>query len=209
MRLKAKTHKHIYEEFKKIRPDVPYIMFKEVVSTFNKLAMEEVINNGNTLSLGKGLGDIFIAKIDRNYSKPTIDWGNSVKDENGKIIQFAYHNDPWYLRFYWHKKYKKYSARNVSVYRFNVTRGKLTNPTNYVVKLVNALKTNPLLHYKYVVFKKEKEIEMRDVNDNFIMSFKTIREAAEYLKKPNPSNIKRVLNNPNALAYGYKWSVKY
>lgn len=54
----------------------------------------------------------------------------------------------------------------------------------------------------------EREIEQYDLNDNYITTYKNIKEAAEAMNC-TPTNIGHVLNNSNRkTACGYKWKYK-
>jgi hypothetical protein len=55
---------------------IPYWMYKEVIARFNKKVSHAVIF-GQVLNLGSKLGHLLIKKINRNYNKPVVDWGQS------------------------------------------------------------------------------------------------------------------------------------
>ena len=123
--------------------------------------MERVIE-GFVFGMGALLGDLFIAKHNRNYSstsKSAIDWNASfkLKEEleeegvetydkkerpNGKKW-FVRFDAPFYLRFYWTKKECK--VKNMTAYKFKPTRGAVGNTT----KLKQRLEGDDLAHLDY------------------------------------------------------------
>lgn len=170
---KPRTYSSVdmYKLYKKNHTDsnVPYWMFKEVLSRFNRKSSDAVIF-GSLLNLGPKLGYLMIKKINRNYKKAIPDWGESkrIKQEiidRGGIPKdkehpegedwIKFYTDSWYLRWAWVKKYVC-RIKNQSVYRFTPTAnrskksgdnslGKLGNRG----KLTLANRINPTLHTVY------------------------------------------------------------
>lgn len=159
---KSETLKTIYDHYQETTDDpLDYNKYREACELFNIYAMEEIIE-GKTLNMGAYLSTLSIIRIERNYSNPKVNWGETnklkkelleedditeddlySKDNPDGIKYFVYHTDDWYCRFYWNKKYCK--VTNKSVYSFHATRGLKGNKT----KLKEALKNNPLQHKKY------------------------------------------------------------
>lgn len=174
---KSYTAADIYKFFKQNNPKskVPYWMFKEVLTRFNKKASDTIIMGG-MLNLGNNLGYVRIKKIRRNYEKAEPNWKESNVQRRlllseGKLPKgpdhpdgenwIVFFTDPWYLRWAWIKK-GVCRVKNQSVYEFKPTsdqsrgsgdvvpevsrdRNKLGNKG----KLVLANRLNPALHHVY------------------------------------------------------------
>lgn len=171
--ISPKTHstKGMYAYYKQKNPTskIPYWMFKEVVTRFNKKSSDAIIF-GQILNIGNRIGHILIKKIGRNYRKPMIDWGESKrkkqelinqgiipKDQNNPTGEewMIFYTDPWYLRWAWGKK-RVCKVKNQTVYKFIPTSNKSKKAgDNSLSKLGNkgkltlANKLNPTLHYIY------------------------------------------------------------
>ncbi len=168
-----KTHsaKAMYAYYKKKFPTskITYWMFKEVIARHNRRASDAIIF-GSVFNLGSRLGQVFIKKIRRNYTKAVPDWGASQQRKAELIRQgitpkdqthpqgeewIIFYTDPWYLRWAWSKK-RICKVKNQTVYKFVPTSnrsktagdnslGKLGNKG----KLVLANRINPNLHTLY------------------------------------------------------------
>ena len=118
------------------------------------------ILKGNKVNLGNNLSSISIKRVERNNSKPTIDWGESntykkellkkgVKLYDNKTKEgtkwYIYYTDKDFYRYAWHKG--KCKIPNKSVYKFVPTRGVKGNKE----KLTTLLKQDDLA---YLTFKK-------------------------------------------------------
>lgn len=149
---------------------IPYWLFKTVIERYNKKISEAIIQ-GATVNLENHLGYIKIRKINRNFKKVTVNWGESNKKKaeiiaagetpkdqdnpNGKNWLIHY-TDPYYFRWAWIRKNGSSIFKNQTVYEFRPTsdpskkggevdKKKLGNRG----KLVLANKENPLLHFRY------------------------------------------------------------
>jgi hypothetical protein len=172
--IKPKTHsvKGMYAYFKDKNPttDIPYWMYNEILSRYNKKAADAVIF-GEVLNLGNTVGRILIKKIRRRYDKLEVDWGASNIRKAELIAQgitpkdpehpegenwILYHTDAWYARWAWQKRNGACKVRNQSVYKFlpssnrskkagDVSLDKLGNKG----KLALAIRCNPGLHLIY------------------------------------------------------------
>lgn len=162
--------KDMYSYFNQQNPTlkVPYWMYKEVLSRFNRKASDAIIF-GSFLNLGANLGYILIRKIKRNYDKPKPDWGESNKIKaqliaDGKTPKdqknpngeewIKFYSDPWYLRWAWMKSTCR--VKNQSVYAFAPTSNRSKKAGDNSLeklgnkgKLVLANRKNPTLHLLY------------------------------------------------------------
>jgi hypothetical protein len=151
------------------KSQIPYWMYKEVISRINKKASDAIIL-GDTFNLQNNLGYIRIKKIRRNYMKPVPDWGASNKLKAQLVAEgktpkdethpdgeewIVFFTDPWYLRWAWIKK-GVCRVKNQTVYEFRPTSNRSkTAGDNSLEKLGNkgklvlANRTNPVLHSVY------------------------------------------------------------
>ena len=68
---------HIYKDYLEANKIfVEDTIFKNICAEFN-IAIIDYILEGKTFNMGNHLSSISIREIDRNNSKPTIDWGES------------------------------------------------------------------------------------------------------------------------------------
>lgn len=126
------THE-IYNHYVECGGDLLYEDFKGIICSFNIEVMDQILE-GRELDMGKGLSRLSIMRIERDFSRPTIDWGSSnklreellaegedlySKDNPEGVKWFVYFTDDWYLRFYWEKK--RCSLKNRSAYRLDLT----------------------------------------------------------------------------------------
>lgn len=124
----------------------------------------DMLLSGKEFSMGNNLSTLSIRRIERNPSKPTIDWweSNKYKQEllaEGKELYnaesgegakwFIYYTDPWYCKYHWQKSRCKLA--NKTAYRFTPTRGLKGNKE----KLTALLKNDDLA---YLRFKKHGDI---------------------------------------------------
>lgn len=172
--IKPKTHsvRSMYGYFKEKYPDtdVPYWMYNEVLSRYNKKSADAVIF-GEVLTLGNTIGRILIKKIRRRYEKLEVDWGASRTRKADLISQgitpkdedhpdgenwILYYTDAWYARWAWQKRNGACRVKNQSVYKFLPTANRSKKAgDNSLEKLGNkgklalAIRSNPGLHLIY------------------------------------------------------------
>ena len=121
----------------------------------------QVINlvlEGKEFSMGNNLSTLSVRRIERNPSKPTIDWWESNKYKQELLAQgkelynketdegekwFIYYTDPWYCKYHWQKS--KCKLANKSAYRFTPTRGTKGNKE----KLTALLKNDDLAYLRF------------------------------------------------------------
>lgn len=123
----------IYKHYIECGGELPYTEFREIICTFNEDVIDQILD-GRELNMGKGLSRLSIMRIERDFKRPTIDWGSSnklkeellaegeelfSKDNSDGTKWFVYFTDDWYLRFYWEKK--RCSLKNRSAYRLDIT----------------------------------------------------------------------------------------
>ena len=125
---KFKTHtaKDIYKKFKNdnSNSDVTYTFFKYIVSEHNKKLINRILD-GITVNLGSKLGKLRIKKVERNFYKKTIDWGETRKLKAEGINKHVYYTDNYWFRWYWEKI--SCQIKNKSVYQFKPTAGDFGN----------------------------------------------------------------------------------
>ena len=108
--------------------------------------------------MGHNMATLSIRRIERNPSKPTIDWWESNKYKQELIAEgkelynaatesgqkwFIYYTDPWYCKYHWQKSRCKLA--NKSAYRFTPTRGIKGNKE----KLTLLLRTDDLAYLRF------------------------------------------------------------
>jgi hypothetical protein len=131
--------------------------FRGMCSDFNILIMDHLLDGGK-FNMKNNLSTISIARVERDNSKPTIDWGESnqykkeLLDEGVKLYNKStkegtkwhiYYTDKDYYRYYWNKG--KCTIPNKSVYKFIPTRGIKGNKE----KLTYLLKSDDLAYLKF------------------------------------------------------------
>lgn len=143
--LKIHRASDMYKWFRKQNPgtDITYTLFKEIISQFNKLAVEYILE-GKAVNFGSNLGSIRIKKIERKFSKArTVNWGETNKLRKQGINQMVYFVDNYYYKWHWHRSLCK--IKNKTVYIFQPTKGAGGNRQ----KLSRLLKSDDLIHTLY------------------------------------------------------------
>ena len=150
--------RHIYDDY--LKSDKKYVdsnIFKSICSEFNMMIIDYILD-GKEFNMGNNLSTLSIKGIDRNNSKPTIDWGESnlykkeilergdklFDNKTGEGVKWhIYYTDSKYYRYFWNKG--KCKIPNKSVYKFIPTRGLKGNKE----KLVNLLQEDDLAYLKF------------------------------------------------------------
>ena len=134
----------MYKAFKKEHPntDITYSLFKHILSGYNKILADKIIE-GMMFNPNYNIGRILVKKIERNWNRKTVDWGETNKLKKQGIKQMVYFTDNYYYRISWDKV--NCTIKNKIVYRFKPT---------YTFKkmLVKALKNNEL---SKIIFERE------------------------------------------------------
>ena len=152
------TIKDIHKDYvKHVEDPIETRLFKQICEEFNMLIVDGILDGGE-FSMGSNLSTLSIRRIERNPSKPTIDWweSNKYKQEllaDGKELfdvstgkgekWFIYYTDPWYCKYHWQKSRCKLS--NKSAYRFTTTRGIKGNKE----KLTKLLRDDDLAYLRF------------------------------------------------------------
>jgi len=136
-----------------------WFMWKEIVSSFFYKAKDAIIQ-GETLRMGSNLGKIRAIRVERNFSKPAVDWGTTfregIRGEDGKLKR-VYFTAEDYCRIAW----RKFGMiPNETSYSFDpATRNMATNK-GMKYEFSQALMENPLLKFRYKyypIIRKKKE----------------------------------------------------
>lgn len=132
-------------------------VYREICEEFN-LQIIDYILEGGVFNMKNNLAYLSIRCIERNPSKPTVDWweSNNYKRElldKGKQLYnketgegeqwLIYYTDPWYCKFHWEKH--KCKIPNKTAYRFTPTRGIKGNKE----KLSKLLKEDDLAYLRF------------------------------------------------------------
>lgn len=152
------TIKDIHKDYiEHVEDPIETRLFKQLCEEFNMLVIEDILN-GKEFNMGSNLSTLSIRRIERNPSKPTIDWweSNKYKQEllaEGKKLYdaetgegekwFIYYTDPWYCKYHWLKSRCK--VPNKTAYRFTPTRGAKGNKE----KLTRLLKKDDLAYLRF------------------------------------------------------------
>jgi hypothetical protein len=133
---------YVSEQKRRNEPYVGYFQYTETLRRFNAKVISEVLN-GKTFTMGFELGRICIARLKRDFSRPTIDWGETKKLQKQGVNQWVYFQDTHYYRWFW----KKLECRvpNKSVYCFAPSKG----PGGSVKKLASRLKSDEFAFQSY------------------------------------------------------------
>jgi hypothetical protein len=145
---KSLTAIEMYKFFKKKNTDdVSYLLFKEVLSRFNK-KISDAILMGYTFNPKFHLGRIRIKKVKRSFkAEPPIDWAESRKLQKTGVEKYlVYYTDPYWYRWYWEKK--KCTVKNKTVYSFSPTVSNSKKDGNRN-KLVKMLRSDPLAALRF------------------------------------------------------------
>jgi hypothetical protein len=148
----------IYKDYKANKSEpLDSKLFRAICSEFNIKVIEHILK-GHKVNLGNNLSSISIKRVERNNSKPTIDWGESntykreLLEEGVELYDNAtkkgtkwhiYYTDKDFYRYTWNKG--KCKIPNKSVYKFVPTRGVKGNKE----KLTNLLKQDDLAYLKF------------------------------------------------------------
>ncbi|MDB4343111.1 hypothetical protein OAA26_00140 [bacterium] len=152
------TIKDIHKDYlENVEDPIETRVFKQICEQFNMQVIDMILD-GKQFSMGNNLSTLSVRLIERNPSKPTINWweSNKYKQEllaEGKELYnaetekgekwFIYYTDPWYCKYHWQKSRCKLA--NKTAYRFTPTRGIKGNKE----KLTALLKTDDLAYLRF------------------------------------------------------------
>jgi hypothetical protein len=134
----------MYKDFIKRNPasDINYKIFRYILSEYNK-GILELLLEGGTFNIGNKLGRLCVKKFTRNFSRRTVDWGETNKLKKQGINQLVYYTDDYYYGYNWEKRYC--TVKNKSVYKFYPAGG-VKGPKKQLIRL---LKSNSLNHLNF------------------------------------------------------------
>tara|TARA_R100001224_G_scaffold28150_3_gene15293 strand:- start:3409 stop:3891 length:483 start_codon:yes stop_codon:yes gene_type:complete len=152
------TIKDIHKDYlEHVEDPIETRLFKQLCEEFNMQVIDMILD-GKEFSMGSNLSSLSVMRIERNPSRPTIDWWESNKYKQELLSQgkelynaetkkgekwFIYYTDPWYCKYHWKKSKCKIS--NKSAYRFTPTRGIKGNKE----KLTKLLKDNEIAYLRF------------------------------------------------------------
>ena len=146
-KLKRKNCYIYAKENGKVVLKMSWLLWKEVIERYFHAAKYSIIA-GETFRLGNNLGKIRGARIERDFSKPRIDWPatfkEGIKDENGRFVKI-FRTDEDYCRIEW---VKCGMITNESCYIFTPAGKNTVANTGLKVEFSKALINDPLLKYK-------------------------------------------------------------
>lgn len=127
---------------------VDYYSWKEAMSSLFFKAKDAIIQ-GETFRLGSNLGKLLAIRIERNFSKPKVNWGATfkanIKLPSGKVKRLYYDGED-YCRISWQKYHM---IPNESRYQFDPAERNMTTNKGFKYEFARALDENPLLRYRY------------------------------------------------------------
>jgi hypothetical protein len=134
---------------------INYPQFKKVISTFNKRVGEKVIK-GFTFDLGCGLGDLYMARIERPPNHGRLNMAESLKlrkklENAGKLTAENWkvpYTDDNFIKLMWHKGNGK--LPNIHLYKFKTAGGQQGKGFRHQISAAN--KRNPHLQGLYPLF---------------------------------------------------------
>lgn len=140
--------------------------YKAIMQTFLRGALTDILD-GKPLVMGYRLGKIEVQRNERNYKRPTINWGESNKykkqllaegkelydkDINSGHEWFVYFTDAYYYKYNWKKDRVKAIGnvmvlRNVMYYEFKPFR----NSQRALTASVKDNELAPVIHELHVL----------------------------------------------------------
>jgi len=136
--------------------------FRLVCSNYNQECLRHIIEHGRALDMGHGLSSLSIVKVERNFSRPSVDWGlsNALKAEltaQGKTVRrkgetegenwLVYRTDPEWFKFHWRKT--RCRIPNKALWKFVPSRGRRGTHT----RLISFLKEDPVARTRFDTMK--------------------------------------------------------
>ena len=120
-----------------------YKEYNEIIRAFNRNAIEHILNGG-TLAMGERLSSLYIKKVERDHTKPRVNWPATMRQQKETgIMRYIYYTDNHWFHWHWSKSYC--TIPNKTVYYFKTTRGETGNRK----KLHRLLKSSKLAQHKF------------------------------------------------------------
>lgn len=177
---------HVYaKEGNKVVLKISWGFYREITCRFYHEAKAAIIQ-GETLNLGSYLGKLNAARVQRDFRKPTLDYGETMRlkilGPDNKFVK-VYHTSDDYCRISWRKcrfrvkdtKIRYYPVQNVAYYRFTPSNENMINKKGFKAEFKKALHADPDLKYRYRYYplrlnKREEPSSNRghDVESDFI-----------------------------------------
>lgn len=162
---------------------------------------------GYKIELGGAMGSLYIERR-KVTSKKNINWKESVYNEQGKIVEKVYYNNPWRYFFHWTKPMKGGKAMR-GMY-FTPTKGKRDKVYNWRRRLSLLLEKSPLEFKRYKTYQKIKSISgylngQKVVRVKYWMELNTLFGYTHSQIK----SIKSCAYGNKDSAYGYTWQIEY
>lgn len=148
-RLKLKNC-YIYAQGPNGKPvlKMSWLLWKEIVERFYFKAKNAIIE-GETLRIGGNVGKIRGIRIERNFNKPVVNWGEThranIRQPNGKLKRVFYTEED-YCRIQWAKFGM---LTNESCYNFDPAKENMATHKGFTAEFIQAQKDDPLLKYRY------------------------------------------------------------
>lgn len=111
MVLKIRKNKHsytisdIYRAYCQTNEEVPYVRYKRIIDSFNKVVKDEILERSQPFKMPYGLGMICIVKYKpKTYTSKSlsVDYKSS-KEEGKRIYHLNEHSNGYKYRLYWSK----------------------------------------------------------------------------------------------------------
>jgi hypothetical protein len=149
-KLKRKNCYIYAKEDNKIVLKMSWHLWKEITDSYFFKAKDAVVA-GETFRLGNNLGKIRGARIERNFTKPKIDWFQTMSQKipdphnEGKFLKI-FHTDEDYCKIEW----KKFGMiTNETSYNFQPAAKNCRNNKGFKFEFSSAIKKDPMLKYKF------------------------------------------------------------
>lgn len=146
-RVKRKNCYICAKENGKVIIKMSWFIWKDVIEVYFHKAKNAIIQ-GETLRLGANLGKIRGARIQRDFTKPVINWRetfNGEKGPDGKFIR-VFRTEDDYCRIEWNKFG---IIPNETNYHFKPAGRNMTTKKGFTAEFSKALTEDPLLKYQY------------------------------------------------------------
>jgi hypothetical protein len=112
----------IYGRFVQKYPDteITYDLFFFILREYNRKLVGALLD-GKTIKMGHNLGQLKVARVQRNHEKPTINWKETMdlRLETGDVTVKVFYTDDFYYRFKWLKG----KVQTISYYKWYPTKG--------------------------------------------------------------------------------------
>ena len=135
----------------KVVEKMSWKLWKEITESYFHKAKESIIQ-GKELRFGAGVGKLRACRIERNMSRPVINWSATFKlneyHEDGKRKKVFYTTDD-YCRIEW---VKTRTLTNEKCYNFTVAEKNTRTGKGFKIEFSKALQKDPLLKFRYVYY---------------------------------------------------------